>query len=111
VPGELDRRRGARAHVGRRRPHRARFNGSGVDLLAGVRANDSGQGGSCNMTADLAGDYRDEVVCVVDNKVMVFSNLEPAARREVTHTADREYRLWLARNMGGGYPSYFEWEK
>jgi hypothetical protein len=40
----------------------------------------------------------------------VFSNMEPAARREVTHTASREYRQWMARNMGGGYPSYFEWE-
>ena len=86
-----------------------RFNGKTVDVLPGVRANDAGKG-SCNMTADLAGDYRDEVVCVADNKVLVFSNLEPAQRREVTHTASREYRLWMARNMGGGYPSYFEWE-
>jgi len=87
-----------------------RFNGTAVDLLAGVKANDQG-GGSCGMTADLAGDYRDEVVCVIDNKVMVFSNLETAGRREVTHTSSREYRLWIAHNMGGGYASYFEWEK
>jgi hypothetical protein len=63
------------------------------------------------MTADLAGDYRDEVVCVIDSKVMVFSNLTVADHREVTRTADREYRLWVARNMGGGYPSYFEWQE
>jgi rhamnogalacturonan endolyase len=87
-----------------------RFNGTAVDVLPGVKANDKGKGG-CNMTADLYGDFRDEVVCVVDNKVMVFSNLTVADHREVTHTADREYRLWIARNMGGGYPSYFEWQE
>jgi rhamnogalacturonan endolyase len=87
-----------------------RFTGSSVELLTGVKANDQGRGG-CNMTADLAGDYRDEVVCVIDSKVMVFSNLTVADHREVTRTADREYRLWVARNMGGGYPSYFEWQE
>ena len=25
-------------------------------------------------------------------------------------TADREYRLWLARNISAGYSSYFEWQ-
>jgi hypothetical protein len=67
------------------------------------------------MTADLAGDYRDEVVCLGKTAggapaLFVYSNLEAVARREVTRTASREYRLWLARNMGGGYASYFEWE-
>ena len=62
------------------------------------------------MTADLAGDFRDEIVCVSGGKVMVFSNIQPLDRREITRTASREYRLWLARNMGGGYASYFEWE-
>ncbi len=65
---------------------------------------------TCVMTADLLGDYRDEVVCTTENRVLVFSNLEPATRREVTRAASREYRLWMARNMGGGYASYFEWE-
>jgi hypothetical protein len=62
------------------------------------------------MTADLAGDFRDEVVCVSEGKVMVFTNIDPVDRREITRTASREYRLWLARNLGGGYGSYFEWE-
>jgi rhamnogalacturonan endolyase len=87
-----------------------RFNGKAVDVVAGARANDLGKA-SCNMGADLAGDFRDEVVCIAGNKVMVFSNAEPAPRREITRTANREYRLWLARNMGAGYNSYFEWEK
>lgn len=29
----------------------------------------------------------------------------------VTRTSSCEYRLWLARNMGAGYASYFEWEE
>jgi len=73
-----------------------------------------GEGG-CPMVADLAGDFRDEVVCFGSTgegaaAVLVYSNIEPLARREVTRTAGREYRLWMARNMGGGYASYFEWQ-
>jgi len=42
--------------------------------------------------------------------VFDFTNFEPIRRREVTRTASREYRLWLARNMSGGCASYFEWQ-
>jgi hypothetical protein len=42
--------------------------------------------------------------------LFVYANTEPIERRDVTRTASREYRLWLARNFGGGYRSYFEWE-
>jgi rhamnogalacturonan endolyase len=91
---------------GRRVGH---FNGKSVDEVKVTPPVDLPKA-NCVMTADLVGDYRDEVVCTADNKLLVFSNLEPATRREVTHTASREYRQWMARNMGGGYPSYFEWE-
>jgi rhamnogalacturonan endolyase len=87
-----------------------KFNGKGIDEIAGAPVAD-GPRTNCIMTADLVGDYRDEVVCTADNKLLVFSNIEAAPRREVTRTASREYRQWMARNMGGGYPSYFEWEK
>jgi len=92
----------------------ARFTGSEVEPLPGAGPNELGAGG-CSMVADLAGDYRDEVVCSARTKegapvIYVFSNLEPINKREVTRTASREYRLWMARNMGGGYASYFEWE-
>lgn len=71
--------------------------------------------GACPMTADLAGDFRDEVVCFGRTSegaaaVLVYTNVRPLERREITRTASREYRLWMARNMGGGYASYFEWE-
>lgn len=42
--------------------------------------------------------------------MLVYTNVEPIGRREVTRTASREYRLWIARNGGAGYTSYFEWE-
>lgn len=92
----------------------ARFNGQSVETLAIPGPNEM-KNGSCGMTADLAGDYRDEVVCFGTTAegaqaVFVYANTEPAAKREVTRTADREYALWLARNMGGGYASYFEWQ-
>ncbi|MEK7405936.1 MAG: SUMF1/EgtB/PvdO family nonheme iron enzyme [Acidobacteriota bacterium] len=90
-----------------------RFNGSGVTPVPGSGPNELG--GGCGMVADLAGDYRDEVVCSGAAKegaaaLFVFSNIEPARKKEITRTASREYRLWMARNMGGGYASYFEWE-
>jgi hypothetical protein len=91
-----------------------RFTGTDVAPLPGPAPNELGAE-SCNMVADLAGDFRDEVVCFGRSRegspaVFLFSNIEPINRREVTRTASREYRLWLARNMGGGYASYFEWE-
>jgi rhamnogalacturonan endolyase len=68
-------------------------------------------GDKCEMGADLAGDFRDEVVCLgKDNTISVYTNLEPIQKRDLARTADRQYRLWLARNWGGGYASYFEWE-
>jgi rhamnogalacturonan endolyase len=90
-----------------------RFNGTDVAALAIAGPNEGA--GNCNMVADLAGDYRDEVVCMSSAKdgnpaISVYSNIEPISRREVTRTGNREYRLWLARNMGGGYASYFEWQ-
>jgi rhamnogalacturonan endolyase len=92
-----------------------RFTGMGVEErrdVAGVGL----QGMSCWMSADLWGDYREELVC--DGKtaegnpaVFVFSNTAPAPRRDITRTASREYRVWLGKNRGGGYAGYFEWEK
>jgi hypothetical protein len=84
-----------------------RFNGKDVTPLAIAGPNEDR--GNCQMVADLAGDFRDEVVCIGPG-ISVYTNLDPIARRKVGRTENREYRPWLARNMGGGYPSYFEWE-
>jgi rhamnogalacturonan endolyase len=73
--------------------------------------------------ADLWGDYRDEIVAVTGGghgggadgdgargatQVIVFTANSPITHRRVTPTASRQYRTWLAHNMIGGYPSYFE---
>ncbi len=91
-----------------------RFTGNGVESIPGIQINEA-PGGSCRFVADLAGDYRDEVVCLGTKEgapaVLVFSNTEMNPKRDITRTASREYRLWLARNWGGGYASYFEWER
>ncbi|MDZ4801774.1 MAG: hypothetical protein SGI92_26755 [Bryobacteraceae bacterium] len=88
-----------------------RFNGKTIEPLAG-RPNELGKG-SYVMCADLAGDFRDEVVVIGKTPegaqaVFVYTNTAPVGRREITRTADREYSLWLAKNIGGGYASYFE---
>jgi outer membrane protein assembly factor BamB len=90
-----------------------RFTGTGVDVVPGISPNEAG--GSCQISADLAGDYRDEIVCIGTNakgepRVSIYTNTTPVNSREVARTGNREYQLWLARNMGGGYQSYFEWE-
>ncbi|MGB9606188.1 MAG: hypothetical protein ACPL88_09980, partial [Bryobacteraceae bacterium] len=91
----------------------ALFDGKNVVPLAMPGPN-PGEG-SCPMVADLAGDFRDEVVCFGKTAegaaaVLVYTNVRPIQKREITRTASREYRLWMGRNMGGGYGSYFEWE-
>jgi rhamnogalacturonan endolyase len=91
-----------------------RFTGRAVEPIPNLSGADL-PGLGCGMSADLAGDYRDEIVCegktaAGNPAVFVFTNLAPNGRREITRTANREYRLWLARNRGGGYASYFEWE-
>lgn len=88
-----------------------RFHGSGFEPAAPAPVP-----GGCRvlMTADLWGDYRDEIVCSksLDGRpaFLVLTNTAVPPARGVTRTASREYRLWLARNMGAGYASYFEWE-
>lgn len=71
---------------------------------------------ACNviMVGDLLGDYRDEIVCSRPGEggrrqIVILTNATPS-RKEITRTASREYRLWLARNLGAGYGSYFEWQ-
>ncbi|MEJ5367016.1 MAG: hypothetical protein WHT08_01775 [Bryobacteraceae bacterium] len=67
------------------------------------------------MGADTWSDFRNEVMCAkelaVRWTVMVLTNPAAPPGRGVTRTASREYRLWLARNLGAGYGSYFEWEE
>ena len=91
-----------------------RFTGAGVEVKRTIDHPEM-KAGKCEMSADLAGDYRDEMVCFGTNRagkpaVFVFTNTEAIAGKQVTRVASREYRMWLARNMGGGYGIHFEWE-
>ncbi len=90
------------------------FDGKEVRTVDIPPPNESG-GGSCRMVADLVGDFRDEIVCIASADdggpvILVYTNPSHAQRRETTRTGSREYRIWLAHNMGGGYPSYYEWQ-
>jgi hypothetical protein len=65
------------------------------------------------MTADLFGDFRDELVLkVTDNegrgRIDVVTAVHPAEHRFVSRAETLDYRLWLARNLGGGYRSIFD---
>ena len=86
-----------------------RFTGQGVDPLKVQPPRPAGKA-SCLMAADLAGDFRDEVVCADASAVSIYSNANPATRREPARLSSREYRVWTARNLGAGYSEYFEWE-
>jgi rhamnogalacturonan endolyase len=66
------------------------------------------------MTADLYGDFRDELVVSTttpDGKraIAVVTAVHPVSSRYVTPTESLDYRLWLARNMGGGYKSVYDY--
>jgi rhamnogalacturonan endolyase len=90
-----------------------RFNGKSVDVLPDAGPNEGT--GSFMDAADLAGDFRDEIVfssrgdgAQVKPTVSIYTNITPITTRKITRLADREYRMWLARNHGAGYRSYFE---
>ncbi len=99
-----------------------RFNGKDIEPLETPGPNElppaeggGFRGGGCAIAADLAGDFRDEMVCTGPGRsggraVYIYTNTAPIQKREITRLASREYRLWLARNVGAGYSSYFEWQ-
>jgi hypothetical protein len=65
------------------------------------------------MVADLYGDFRDELVLsVIDEDggryIAVVAATHPTEHRYTAATEDRDYRLWIARNMGGGYRSIYD---
>ncbi len=66
------------------------------------------------MTADLYGDFRDELVVSTTTPegkraISVITAVHPISSRYVTPTESLDYRLWLARNMGGGYKSVYDY--
>ena len=69
--------------------------------------------GGVMMVADLYGDFRDElIVSTTDDEgkraIRVITAHQPAGQRYLTPTESLDYRLWLGRNMGGGYRSIYD---
>jgi len=65
------------------------------------------------MVADLYGDFRDELVLATTAEdggraVTVVTAAEPIGKRYVAAREDLDYRLWVGRNMGGGYRSIYD---
>ncbi len=65
------------------------------------------------MAADLYGDFRDElIVQTVDEDrnqfISVVTACEPSDEQYISQTETLDYRLWLGRNMGGGYRSVYD---
>ena len=62
--------------------------------------------------ADLCGDFRDELVLQIETgngpALSLVTAVEPLTGRAIPVWDKLDYRLWLARNMGGGYPSVYD---
>ncbi len=67
--------------------------------------------GTVIMTADLYGDFRDELVVQKNengkNSILVVTSTDIMKKRSPARTENIDYRLWLARNMGGGYNTIY----
>jgi len=89
------------------------FNGTEIILVPHECPNPV-PGSSIQFIADLCGDFRSEIVInAVDTdgrpSIMVITDPESIENRYVTPSQDIEYKLWLARNKGGGYGSVYEY--
>lgn len=88
------------------------FDGKTVIPLAGQEPNPI-KGSSLLMQADLYGDFRDELILLAPGNngrmaISVVTATSEIAQAMVSPQEEQDYRLWLARNMGGGYRTFFE---
>ncbi len=88
------------------------YNFNGKELVPIPNVTPNTLGGSVYMAADLYGDFRDELVVVHSREngkvaVSVITNTECIAEKYIAKSENLDYRLWLARNGGGGYPTIF----
>jgi hypothetical protein len=89
------------------------FNGTDVVPVKGVIPNPV-PGTSLIFTADLAGDFRSEIVVSGKDKdgrsqVMVIAATNPIRSSFISPSEEIDYRLWLSRNKGGGYAQVYEY--
>lgn len=86
----------------------------GTEIHPSVRAQPILQSSdSILMAADLYGDFRDELIVASKDEtgksyISVVCAVEPIEDRYAARTESLDYRLWLSRNMGGGYKSVFD---
>ena len=88
-----------------------KFDGEGVVEIGNINPNPITKS-SLLMVADLYGDFRDELIITRSNdngmpEVLVVTATQPIDKAYITPTETRDYRMWLAHNMGGGYPSVY----
>jgi formylglycine-generating enzyme required for sulfatase activity len=89
----------------------AKFNGKEAVEIQGSQPN-SIPGTGFKMVADLYGDFRDELVVQKTGEngmpcILVLSSTESIDKRYISPAENLDYRLWLSRNMGGGYSSVY----
>ena len=89
----------------------ANFDGKKVLEVPGVQPNPFPDA-RLLMVADLYGDFRDELVLMTTTEpggkaIAVVTAPEPMDKKFISATENLGYRLWLARNMGGGYRSIY----
>jgi hypothetical protein len=89
------------------------FNGTDLIPVKGVIPNPV-PGTSLIFTADLAGDFRSEMVVSGADKegrkmIMVVTSSTPINKSFIAPSEDLDYRLWLSRNKGGGYAQVYEY--
>jgi len=65
-------------------------------------------------SADLAGDFRSELIVIASDTdgrpaVMVVTAPEAIEKSFLCPSEEKDYRLWLSRNGGGGYGSVYEY--
>jgi rhamnogalacturonan endolyase len=87
------------------------FDGKGIVEVPDVHPN-SIPDSQLLMTADLYGDFRDELVLSVQTEdngraVTVVTSTAPISQRYLSACEVLDYRLWLGRNMGGGYKTTY----
>ncbi|MGI9550311.1 MAG: hypothetical protein ACR2MT_03850, partial [Aurantibacter sp.] len=87
------------------------YNGSSIAPLNGITPNFP-RHGKLLMTADLFGDIRDELIFLIEPEngtsyISVITATHELNEWYVNPSESIYYKLWLARNMGGGYKSVF----
>ncbi len=90
-----------------------KFDGKTVIPITGEEPNPI-KGSSLIMQADLYGDFRDELILQTPatngrTSISIVTATTDMAKALISAQEDLDYQLWLARNMGGGYRTYFEY--